>query len=78
MRVMSRKRQPIDIITMDEALSKSGMAQKVGGFAYLAKIAKNISSAANIVSYAKSIKECAAGRYTVEKTIEIQRLFTEA
>ncbi|MFW0054179.1 MAG: DnaB-like helicase N-terminal domain-containing protein [Arsenophonus endosymbiont of Dermacentor nuttalli] len=78
MRVMSRKRQPIDIITVDEALSKSGMAQKVGGFAYLAEIAKNIPSAANIVSYAKSIKECAAGCYTVEKTMEIQRLFTDA
>ncbi|WP_339053575.1 replicative DNA helicase [Arsenophonus endosymbiont of Crataerina pallida] len=77
MRAMSRKRQAIDIITVDEALSKSGMAQKVGGFAYLAEIAKNTPSAANIVSYAKSIKESAAGRYTVEKAIEIQKLFTQ-
>ncbi|WP_063653577.1 replicative DNA helicase [Candidatus Arsenophonus triatominarum] len=77
MRAMSRKREAIDIITVDEALSKSGIAQKAGGFAYLAEIAKNIPSAANIVSYAKSIKECAVGRYTVEKAIEIQKLFIQ-
>ncbi|MFS1538901.1 MAG: DnaB-like helicase N-terminal domain-containing protein [Candidatus Phlomobacter fragariae] len=71
-RAMSRKLQAIGIITVDEALSKNGMAQKAGGFAYLAEIAKNIPSAANIISDAKSIKECAAGRYMVEKAIEIQ------
>ena len=44
--------QPIDLITISESLEKNNQLSAVGGFAYLAEIAKNTPSAANIDAYA--------------------------
>ncbi|MDC9612944.1 SPI-7-type island replicative DNA helicase [Xenorhabdus khoisanae] len=46
---------PIDLITMNDALEKSGQLEKAGGFAYLATLSKNTPSAANIVHYAEIV-----------------------
>ncbi|MCT8349830.1 helicase [Photorhabdus temperata] len=74
MRTMNSKNQAIDIITVDDSLKRSGEADQSGGFAYLAELSKNTPSAANIVAYARQIRETAAARYAIEKTNEIQRL----
>ncbi len=49
--------QPVDIITLDEALSRRQLSDDVGGLAYLAEISKNTPSAANIVAYADIVRE---------------------
>ena len=49
--------QPVDVITTSEHLELHDKLDEAGGFAYLAELAKNTPSAANVVSYAKIIKE---------------------
>jgi replicative DNA helicase len=54
--------QPVDVITVSELLEQNDELEDAGGFAYLADLAKNTPSAANVVSYAKIIKERAITR----------------
>ncbi len=54
--------QPIDLITVSEALEKHDQLDAAGGFAYLAELAKNTPSAANVVAYANIIRERAITR----------------
>ncbi len=51
------KNSPVDVITVSEHLEQHDTIADAGGFAYLAELAKNTPSAANVVSYAKIIKE---------------------
>jgi replicative DNA helicase len=54
--------QPVDLITVSQILEQNDELDDAGGFAYLAELAKNTPSAANVVSYAKIIKERAITR----------------
>ncbi len=49
--------QPVDLITVSEALEKIDQLDDVGGIAYLGELAKNTPSSANVVAYAEIIKE---------------------
>ncbi len=49
--------KPADVVTVFEQLDKEGSASHVGGLAYLAEIANNTPSAANIRRYAEIIRE---------------------
>ncbi|WP_149009710.1 DnaB-like helicase N-terminal domain-containing protein, partial [Escherichia coli] len=42
---------------------RKSLTASVGGFAYIAEIAKNTPSAANIVAYAMQVRETAMERY---------------
>lgn len=57
-----RHNNPVDLITVDQLLKNKGIIQEVGGFAYLAELSKNTPSAANIVAYAKIVREKAVLR----------------
>ncbi len=48
---------PADIVTVSERLEKSGEFEAVGGLSYLASVANNTPSAANIVAYANIVHE---------------------
>lgn len=52
----------IDLITLQEELEGSGLLESVGGFVYLVEIVRVTPSAANIVAYAKIVKERALTR----------------
>lgn len=67
MRQMFRDNKPVDGLTLFDALEGKGLAEQVGGFAYLAEIAKNTPSAANIVAYAASVREAAMERYGISR-----------
>ncbi|WP_052749132.1 replicative DNA helicase [Arsukibacterium ikkense] len=54
--------QPIDLITVSEALEANQQLDDIGGFAYLGEIAKNTPSAANIMAYADIVRERAVVR----------------
>lgn len=58
--------QPTDLITLSDAIESHGMLDRVGGFAYLADICR-VPSAANIVAYARIVRDKAIQRYTLEK-----------
>ena len=49
--------QPIDIVTLADALTHADELERAGGFAYLAEIARNTPSAANIRAYAIAVRE---------------------
>jgi len=58
--------QPLDLVTLSEVLEKQGVLEDVGGFAYLADLAKNTPSAANINAYAEIVREKAVLRNVIE------------
>ena len=63
--------QPIALITISESLEKNAQLTTVGGFAYLAEIAKNTPSAANIAAYAAIVRERAVVREMITVANEI-------
>lgn len=74
LREMYTQRMPIDIMTVTDCLESKGRINQSGGFAYLAEMARETPSIANIMAYAKKIRECSAQRFVIEKTVEIQKL----
>ena len=62
---------PIDLITISENLEKNNQLSSIGGFAYLAEIAKNTPSAANIDAYANIVRERAVIREMIGVANEI-------
>ncbi|NSY35523.1 replicative DNA helicase [Pseudoalteromonas sp. JC28] len=63
--------QPIDLITISENLEKNNQLETIGGFSYLAEIAKNTPSAANIDAYASIVRERAVVREMISVANEI-------
>ena len=59
---LALQNNPIDLITLDQALKNKGVIQDIGGFAYLAELSKNTPSAANIIAYADIVREKAVLR----------------
>ncbi|EOV9621732.1 DnaB-like helicase C-terminal domain-containing protein [Cronobacter sakazakii] len=66
-RDLLKRNQPVDMLTVSDALERKGVLEKSGGFAYLAEISKNTPSAANIVHYAMVIRDCSIERYAIQK-----------
>lgn len=64
---MYRDSRPVDGLTLFDALESKGLTEQAGGFAYLAELAKNTPSAANIVAYALSVREAAMERYAIQR-----------
>ena len=62
---------PIDLVTLPEALRKTGTLEKIGGPAYLAQLADAVGTAANVKHYVGIVREKAALR-------EIQRAAANA
>ncbi len=62
---------PLDLITLSEHLEKKNQLEEVGGFAYLAELAKNTPSAANIIAYANIVRERAMVRNLISVANEI-------
>ncbi|MGQ9686643.1 MAG: replicative DNA helicase [Thiobacillaceae bacterium] len=63
--------KPADVITVAEALASHNQLEEVGGLPYLADLADNTPSAANIRRYAEIVRERAVLRKLVEVSGEI-------
>ncbi len=63
--------RPADVVTVFESLEKNGEAEQAGGLVYLAEIANNTPSAANIRRYAEIVRERAILRKLVSAGDEI-------
>jgi replicative DNA helicase len=64
---------PLDVITLSEELHKHGELDNVGGLGYLVEMANNTPSAANIVAYAKIVRERSTLRQLIAATSEISK-----
>jgi replicative DNA helicase len=62
---------PVDLITLSEALENEQRLEDAGGFAYLAEMMRNTPSAANITAYADIVRERAVTREMISVANEI-------
>lgn len=74
METLVRANSPIDIITLEQALKDKGIAQDVGGFAYLSELSKNTPSAANILAYADIVRDRSDLRSVISASNQIAEM----
>lgn len=65
------KNEPVDLITLTAALKEKGFFENIGGVAFLTELIDAVPSAANIVHYAKVVKEKAILRQLISAATEI-------
>ena len=63
--------EPVDLITLSEALENDQKLEDAGGFVYLAEMMNNTPSAANITAYADIVRERAVTREMISVANEI-------
>ena len=62
---LATEAQPFDVLTVAETLQSRSLAERVGGIAYLAELAEETPSAANIGTYANIVRERAILRQLI-------------
>jgi replicative DNA helicase len=68
---LSERNEPVDLITLAEALKGRGDLADVGGTAFLADLAVRVPTAANVVHYARIVRERAVLRGLITAATEI-------
>jgi replicative DNA helicase len=63
--------EPVDVITLSEALNNNDQLEQTGGLSYLAELANNTPSAANIRAYAKVVRERSSLRAMIHVASDI-------
>lgn len=63
--------EPLDLITLTDELKRVKVLDKVGGAAYLAQLAESVPTAANVLHYARIVKEKALLRQLISAATEI-------
>ncbi|MGE0825818.1 MAG: replicative DNA helicase [Candidatus Binatia bacterium] len=71
MLALSEKGEPIDLVTLTDALKARGELADVGGATYLAELLDKVPSAANIAHYARIVREKAVLRSLINVSNEI-------
>ena len=70
---LMEQNEPIDVITVSEALQSTEELGLVGGLEYLTDLATNVPSSSNVVAYAKIVRERATLRQLISAATEISR-----
>lgn len=65
---MKQGSQPVDLLTLADAIEKEGYLNDAGGFGYLAQLSKHVPSCANVMAYAMVVRDAAILRYSIQKT----------
>ena len=68
---LSSRAQPIDLITLQDALRKTGQLELVGGLEYLVELAEKVVTTANLNSHATLIREKAMLRAMIKAGLDI-------
>ena len=71
MLALTERSEPIDLITLTDALKARDELQEIGGATYLAELSDKVPSAANIAFYARIVKEKAVLRSLINVSGEI-------
>lgn len=64
-RTLEAERRPIDTVTLEEELERSGRLDAVGGISYLAEIAMRVPTVDNVVEYADIVRRKSTTRRAV-------------
>ena len=65
------RNEPVDLITLSDHLKSKGELEDVGGSAYLAELASQVPTAANIGHYARIVREKAILRHLIRTSTDI-------
>ncbi len=68
---LADRNEPVDLITLSNALQAKNSLDAAGGVAYLASLVDNVPSAANAANYARIVKEKAVLRGLIASATEI-------
>lgn len=71
MREQYERSEPVDLVTLNEALKKNGVLDRVGGAAYLAELADAVGTAANVEHYARIVRDKATLRRLITTSTQI-------
>ncbi len=71
MKAMSDESRPIDLVTLDEELTRRGRLDAVGGAAYLIELSQGVPSAANVQAYIRIVDEKATLRRLIAAAEQI-------
>jgi replicative DNA helicase len=74
MQTLYEQRQPIDVVTLTDQLKKTKKLTAVGGASALVEISNSVSTAANVVNYAKIVKGLAMKRSVIRLSAELAEL----
>lgn len=74
---LSRKNQPIDLITLSDSMEQKGTLKDCGGLAYLAELSKNTPAMTNIIAYAGIVRDKAIERFTLKKLNDCSAMIFE-
>ena len=68
---LSERGEPADLVTLTQELKNMGILNEVGGSSYLATLINNVPTAANVLYYAKIVREKALLRNLISVATEI-------
>jgi replicative DNA helicase len=71
MLALAERSEPVDLITLSESLKASGELADVGGTSYLAELAERVPTAANVVHYARIVRDRALLRNLIGAATDI-------
>ena len=71
MKTMADESRPIDLVTLDEELTRRGRLDAVGGAAYLIELSQGVPSAANVQAYIRIVDEKATLRRLIAAAEQI-------
>ena len=74
---LSNRNQAVDNLTVIEQLNKTNQLEKVGGIAFVTALANTVPTAANVVFYAKIVKEKALMRHLINTATAIAAMSYE-
>lgn len=66
--------QPIDYVTVCSKLTSSGQLEEVGGQSFIAELAEELASAANVYHYAKTVRDKSSLRKIVRTSQDVAAL----
>ncbi len=71
---LANANEPLDAVTLSEALNSRGLLDKAGGISFLAEIAETTPGASNVLAYAQIVRE----RSTLRQLISVANRIAES
>ncbi len=71
------KREPVDLVTLNEVLERKGELQDVGGASYISSLVNVVPSAAHIVTYANIVRQKSILRSLISVSGDMSRMAYE-
>jgi replicative DNA helicase len=75
---LNQRGEPVDLITLSDALKSGNHLQEVGGSAYLAELADKVPTAANVAYYARIVRQKSVLRSLIHTATEIATMGYES